>query len=75
MAYKVLIVDDQIVARQLFSSIIATTDRYEIVEMIDTARIADSYCARGGIDLFHRHGKDPSGRQRAGLLIKKKGSV
>ena len=48
MAYRVLIVDDQIVARQLFQSIVASTDRYEIVDMIDTARIADSYCARAG---------------------------
>ena len=51
MAYRVLIADDQIVARQLFQSIVASTDRYEIVDMIDTARIADSYCARGGVDL------------------------
>ena len=51
MTYRVLIVDDQIVPRQLFQSIIATTDRYEIVDMIDTARIADSYCARGNVDL------------------------
>ena len=51
MAYRVLIVDDQIVPRQLFQSIIAASDRYEIVDLIDTARIADTYCARGGIDL------------------------
>ncbi len=51
MPYRVLIVDDQVLPRQLFASIIASSDRYELVDMIDTAKIADTYCARGGVDL------------------------
>ena len=51
MPCKVLIVDDQIVPRQLFENIIAATDRYEVAAAIDTALVADVYCARGGIDL------------------------
>ena len=52
MPCRVLIVDDQIVARQFFQSIIASCERYEIVDMIDAAGIADTYCARGGVDLI-----------------------
>ena len=51
MPYRVLIVDDQVVPRQLFQAIIAATDLYEIVDMIDTASVADTYCARGDVDL------------------------
>ncbi|MBO6163636.1 MAG: response regulator transcription factor [Lachnospiraceae bacterium] len=51
MPYKVLVVDDQIVPRQLFENIIATTERYQLAACIESARIADVYCARGGIDL------------------------
>jgi len=51
MAVKVLIVDDQVLPRQLFESIVAGSDRYELVDAIDSARIADTYCARGGVDL------------------------
>ena len=51
MPYRVLIVDDQVVPRQLFQAIIAATDLYEIVDMVDTASIADTYCARGDVDL------------------------
>ena len=51
MPCKVLIVDDQIVPRQLFEHIIAASDRYEVAAAIDTALVADVYCARGGIDL------------------------
>ena len=39
MPCRVLIVDDQIVARQFFQSIIASCERYEIVDMIDAAGI------------------------------------
>ena len=51
MAYRVLIVDDQIVPRQLFQSIIEPSGRYVIADMIDTAGLSDAYCARGGVDL------------------------
>ena len=52
MACKVLIVDDQIVPRQLFESIIASSGRYEAVAAIDTAKVADAYCAGGQVDLI-----------------------
>ncbi len=51
MSYRVLIVDDQIVPRQLFENIIASSGRYEVAASIDTAKVADAYCARGDIDL------------------------
>lgn len=49
--YNVLIVDDQIVPRQLFENIITTSKRYHVAASIDTAKIADVYCSRGNIDL------------------------
>jgi len=51
MPYKVLIVDDQIMPRQLFESFVAASDRYELVASVDTAKIADAYCAGGKVDL------------------------
>ena len=51
MAYKVLIVDDQIISRQLFESIIAASDHYELAASIGTAAVADVYCAGNGVDL------------------------
>ncbi len=51
MAYKVLIVDDQIMSRQLFESFIASSDRYELAASVETAKFADSYCASGKVDL------------------------
>ena len=52
MSCNVLIVDDQIVPRQLFEHIIATSGRYQLAASIDSAKIADAYCARGGVDLI-----------------------
>ena len=52
MKYGVLIVDDQIVPRQLFESIIASSENYEVAGSIASARVADGYCARGGVDLI-----------------------
>ncbi len=49
--YNVLIVDDQIVPRQLFENIIRTSEQYRVAAAIDTAKIADVYCSRGNIDL------------------------
>ncbi len=51
MSYKVLVVDDQIVPRQLFENIITSSDRYQLAACIETAKVADAYCARGDIDL------------------------
>lgn len=52
MPYRVLIVDDQIVPRQLFEAVIASSDRYELAGSIDSARVADAWCARGNVDLI-----------------------
>ncbi|MBR3404498.1 MAG: response regulator transcription factor [Firmicutes bacterium] len=51
MAYKVFIVDDQIMSRQLFESFVAASDRYELAASVETAKYADVWCARGKVDL------------------------
>jgi two-component system vancomycin resistance associated response regulator VraR len=51
MACKVLIVDDQIISRQLFESFVAASDRYELAASVETAKYADIYCAGGKVDL------------------------
>lgn len=51
MAYRVLIVDDQNMPRQLFESFVAASDRYELAASVETAKYADTYCAGGRIDL------------------------
>lgn len=51
MAYRVLIVDDQSIPRQLFESIVASSDGYELAASVDTAKFADAYCAGDKIDL------------------------
>ena len=51
MAYKVLIVDDQIMSRQLFESFVASSGRYELAASVETAKYADAYCAGGRVDL------------------------
>lgn len=51
MAYKVLIVDDHIMSRQLFERFIVASDRYELAASVETAKFADAYCAGGRIDL------------------------
>ena len=48
---NVLVVDDQKISRQLFESIIAGSDRYRLAASIPSAKIADAWCARGGVDL------------------------
>ena len=52
MPYSVLIVDDQVIPRQLFESTVAASDRYAVAAAIDSASMADAWCARGGIDLI-----------------------
>lgn len=51
MPYKVLIVDDQIMSRQLFESFVAASGRYELAASVETAKFADGYCAGGKVDL------------------------
>lgn len=52
MAYRVLVVDDQAMPRQLFENIIKSSDNYELVACIETAKVADMYCARQRVDLI-----------------------
>lgn len=52
MQYKVLIVDDQRISRQLFESIVSADSRYKVIAAIETAMVADAWCARGDVDLI-----------------------
>ena len=52
MPHSVLIVDDQVIPRQLFENTVASSDRYTVAAAIDSASMADAWCARGGIDLI-----------------------
>lgn len=51
MGYKVLIVDDQTMSRQLFESFVAASDNYELAASVETAKYADTYCAGMQVDL------------------------
>ena len=51
MPYRVLIVDDQRMSRQLFESIVSSNDSYVVAAAVETAMFADAWCAKGGIDL------------------------
>ena len=39
-------------SRQLFSSIVKSDSRFELAAAIETALVADAWCAKGGIDLI-----------------------
>ena len=52
MPHSVLIVDDQIIPRQLFENMVNASERYTLVAAIDAASVADAWCARGGVDLI-----------------------
>ena len=51
MSYRVLIVDDQIVPRQLFESIVQSSPSYDVLATVASAKVADIYCASGKVDL------------------------
>ena len=51
MPYRVLIVDDQRMSRQLFERIVASDPDYTVAAAVETARFADAWCAKGEIDL------------------------
>ena len=51
MTYNVLIVDDQVLPRQLFERIVEGAENYRVAASIETAKVADVYCARGDVDL------------------------
>ena len=52
MPYRVLIVDDQNMPRQLFESFVAASKNYVLAASLDTASVADIYCAAGEVDLI-----------------------
>lgn len=52
MSYNVLVVDDQTMPRQLFENIINNSDNYNLVASVDSASIADVYCAKMQVDLI-----------------------
>lgn len=49
--YKVLIVEDQMMPRQLFENLVTHSDIFELVAAIDNADVADIYCAKNSVDL------------------------
>ena len=51
MPYNVLIVDDQVIPRQLFEGTVAASECYTVAAAIDSASMADAWCAKGEIDL------------------------
>lgn len=52
MPCNVMVVDDQIMPRQLFENIINNSQEYELVASVESASIADVYCAKMKIDLI-----------------------
>jgi len=50
--YRVLVVEDQDIPRQLFELFIQSSERFELAASINNAAMADVYCAGGGIDLI-----------------------
>ena len=52
MPHSVLIVDDQVIPRQLFENTVAASERYTLCAALDTAALADAWCAGGLVDLI-----------------------
>lgn len=50
--YCVLVVEDQSMPRQLFELFIQSSERFQLAASIESAALADVYCAGGGIDLI-----------------------
>lgn len=48
---RVMIVDDQRLARQYLQMVIASSDCYEVAHLVESAVFADTYVVRGGVDL------------------------
>ena len=51
MTYKIMIVDDQFVSRELFKLSINQAPEYEVIYCIDSAMFADTYVLKSHIDL------------------------
>lgn len=52
MKYKVMIVEDQTMPRQLFELRIQSSERFELAISIDNAAMADIYCHKYPVDLI-----------------------
>ena len=52
MAYKVLIVEDQKIPRQLFELFLRQSEDYELLYSIESAAMAHIYCDRYPVDLI-----------------------
>jgi len=70
---RVLICDDQVISRQLFEMIINSSENYELVKSLDSAKVADIYCSGGNVDLILMDivMKDMSGLDASEMLKKK----
>ncbi len=70
---KVMIVDDQFVARSLFEMYIRSTDRYELVQSVESASLADTLVGKVSVDLVLMDilMKDGSNGLEAAAKIKK----
>lgn len=52
MKYNVLVVDDQLLPRQYFESIINSSEDFNLLASIPSAKVADVYCIKNPIDLI-----------------------
>ena len=52
MPFRVLIVEDQAMPRQLFESFVLGSPNYVLAASVTTAEVADVYCAAGVVDLI-----------------------
>lgn len=51
MTYKIMIVDDQFISREMFKLYINQCPDYEVVYCVDTAMFADTYVLNSNLDL------------------------
>lgn len=52
MKYRVLIVEDDPMARQLFELFVKQSEEYEVIESIENAEMVDVYCMGNCVDLI-----------------------
>ena len=52
MSYKVLIVDDQKISRQLFENFVKSSSKFELVKSVESAGMIDIYLAKYSVDLI-----------------------
>ena len=52
MKYKVMIVEDQTMPRELFELRVQSSEHFEVALSIDNAALADVYCLRLPVDLI-----------------------